>query len=91
MNDTISLTYQAKEILAFLQKHDREWVGVDLAEITNTRGIHIIMYPLVRCGYVAQRVKHLPSTNLKGEVYNKPYASYILTDAGRAVKIDFNH
>lgn len=82
------LTDNSKKALAFLQENDQEWVGADLAEAADIRGIHPVMNSLVRRGYVEKGSQVRPFTNKKGETADKPYVTYMLTDAGRAVKID---
>lgn len=82
------LTDNAKKVLAFLQENDQEWVGADLGEAADVRGIHPVMNSLVRRGYADKGSKVLPFTNKKGESGEKPYVTYFLTDAGRAVVID---
>ena len=82
------LTDNAKKVLAFLQENDQEWVGADLGEAADVRGIHPVMNSLVRRGYADKGSKVLPFTNKKGETGEKPYVTYFLTDAGRAVVID---
>lgn len=82
------LTDNAKKALAFLQENDQEWIGADLGEAADVRGIHPVMNSLVRRGYVEKGSQVRPFTNKKGETADKPYVTYMLTDAGRAVKID---
>lgn len=79
----LPLTDNCKTVLTFLQDHDEEWVGSELADACGVKGIHPVCNSLVKRGLVVKGSVEREFTNKKGEMGIKPYVTYSLTDAGR--------
>lgn len=77
------LTDNSKMALGFLQEHDEEWIGSDLAEACGVRGIHPVMNSLFRRSLVVKGTAVRPFTNKAGVTADKQYVTYALSDAGR--------
>jgi len=82
------LTDNCAKVLAFLQENDRAWVGSDLADATQVKGIHPVMNSLVKKGLADKGAEVREFTNKKGVTLPKEYVTYFLTDAGRQYIID---
>jgi hypothetical protein len=79
------LTENTLAALRFLQGHDQEWVGADLADGSGIKGIHPVMNALVKRGLVTKGSVVRPFTNKKtGITADKEYVTYALTAAGRS-------
>lgn len=82
------LTDNSIAALSFMQDNDSEWVGADLGDAANVKGIHPVMNALVKRGLIVKGSTIRPFTNKKtGVTLNKEYVTYALTDAGRSYRI----
>lgn len=88
MKDKIILTDNGKKLLNYLQEHDQVWVGKDLIELTNIKGIYPVLNSLIFNGLVARAepVSRVV-TNEKGESRPYDYKTYELTEMGRYFQI----
>jgi hypothetical protein len=82
------LTPNCKIALEYMQEHinempDEGWVGSDLGNLTNLKGIHPIMNSLVKRGLVDKGTTTRDFTNKAGVTAPKEYVTYMLTDAGK--------
>lgn len=81
----ITLTDNGKKVLSFMQSEDKTFVGKDMIEMTGINGIYPVLNSLIKKGLVEQGEPVVrPFTNNKGEIKDKEYKTYHLTDAGRA-------
>jgi len=82
--DEIVLTDNGKIVLAFMQKNDKIYVGKDLSELTNIKGIYPVLNSLVKKDLVEPAESIVRDfTNNKGETKPKEYKTYQLTENGR--------
>ena len=77
------LTDNCIKALSFLQQHEGEWVGSDLADAAGIKGIHPVMNSLVIRKLAAKGAVVREFTNSKGITMPKEYVTYYLTDAGK--------
>lgn len=84
----ITLTDNGKRVLAYMQAHDKVFVGKDMIELTGIKGIYPVLNSLIKHNLVMHGDPEIrPFTNNKGETKDKEYQTYCLTDAGRTFSI----
>lgn len=86
MDTRIILTDNGAKLLTYLQENDKVWVGKDLGEATQIKGVYPVINSLVRNSlveYVGEIEREvIDSRNNKTVI--RPYKTYQLTDKGRA-------
>lgn len=87
MNEII-LTDNAKTILAFMQANDKVHIGKELGELTQVKGIYLVLNSLIRRELVvsAESIEQI-FVNNKGVQTMKEYKTYKLTQKGKEFKI----
>lgn len=84
-SDKIILTDNGLRILHYMQEHDKVWVGKELGEETEIKGIYSVLNSLIKKGLVEQSEPvDRDFTNNKGETSIKSYKTYVLTEAGKS-------
>jgi len=86
--EEIVLTDNGKLVLEYMQAHDRVFVGKDLGDAMNIKGIYPTLHSLIRKELVAASDPITRDfTNNKGETKPKEYKTYVLTEKGRHYSI----
>ena len=89
--DGIILTDKGNQLLDYMQKNDRVFVGKDLIDLTGIQGIYPVLNSLIKKGLVVQCEPQIRDfTNKEGKTFPKEYKAYGLTDMGRAYQIMAN-
>lgn len=86
MENVLILTDCAKIVLDYVQKNDEVFVGKDLIEKTNIKGIYPVLNSLKNKGIIEEVEPVVRDfTNSKGVTKPKEYKTYKLTDFGRNI------
>lgn len=85
--EEIILTDNGNKLIFFMQQNDKVFVGKDLGELTNIKGIYSVLNSLMRHGLVVQcEPETRDFTNNQGKTFPKEYKTYSLTDKGRCFR-----
>lgn len=89
MKDKIILTDNGKRLLTYMQEHDQVWVGKDLVDLTNIKGIYPVLNSLIFNGLVihSEPISRV-FVNARGQKKNQEYKTYVLTELGRNYQIE---
>lgn len=88
MYEEIILTDNGKVVLAFMQNNEDIFVGKEIGETANVKGIYSVLNSLIKRGLVyADQPTLRPFENSKGVKTMKEYKTYRLTEKGKQFKI----
>lgn len=89
MEDKIILTDNGKIVLLFMQNHDKIYVGKDLGELVQIKGIYPVLNSLIRHKLVelAEPITR-DFTDSKGILKPKEYKTYQLTEFGKKFQVN---
>ena len=88
VTDKIILSDKGKIALKYMQEHDQLLVGIDLIDILG-KGLYPVLSSLIRKNLVENvEPETRDFTNSKGEVKQKEYKTYRLTEFGRYFNIE---
>lgn len=91
LDEKIILTDNGKRVLEFMQLHSERqtFVGKDLGEEMQMKGIYSVLNSLVNKGLVDKQEPIVRDfTNNKGVTKPKEYKTYALTNSGKQFVID---
>lgn len=81
----VLLTDNGRKVLSFMKDSSEEiFVGKDLGDVLNIKGIYLVLLRLCKNGLVtsAEPIKR-EFTNSKGVIQLKEYKTYCLTECGK--------
>lgn len=85
----VILTDNGKKLLSYMKAHDQVFVGKDLGDDAQVKGIYLVLNSLMRYELVEQAEPVVRDfTNKAGVTIQKAYKTYQLTDLGRYFNID---